>query len=387
MSEPVTAFRSEVRAFLEEAWDADRYLPEVRARGTVAGGPPAGAWHAKLQEARLVAPHWPVLYGGRGLGTMERIVVHEELNRIGAPGPGNPIGLGWAGPTLLLYGTEEQRSRFLIPIVEGSEMWCQLFSEPNAGSDLASLSTAAVRDGDEFVVNGQKVWSSLAHESDWGILLARTNPDAPRHRGITYFLIAMDQPGIEVRRIRQMTGESEFCEVFFEGARVHADHVVGEVDGGWRVAVGTLENERLSLSTGLGILWGSGPPFLRCWEYLLQGQVDRVGRERISALWVRFRVLEMMKLRLLEGSSIEEVSGTAAAAQKLLADRFGQDAAMMVMGAVPGGGLLWHDPRSIPEWEDAFLFSRALTVGGGTEEIQKNILAERALGLPPDPVP
>jgi alkylation response protein AidB-like acyl-CoA dehydrogenase len=380
------AFRAEVRAFLEREWEPDRYLHEIRRLGSVAAGPPAGAWHAKLQEARLVAPHWPERYGGRGLGLPERLIVTEELVRWGAPGPGNPIALGWAGPTLLRFGTETQRTRYLLPMLEGTEIWCQLFSEPDAGSDLAGLSTRAERDGDEFIVSGQKIWSSLAHRAHFGILLARTNAEAPKHQGLTYFIIDMHQPGIEVRPIRQMTGEAEFCEVFLAEARVPADGVVGEIDQGWRVAVGTLMNERMSLSTGLGVLWGGGPPFGRVWERLTSTPVgDPVRRNRLAELYGRHRVLEFMKFRLLSSVVRDEIPGVEAAVQKLLADRFGQDLTAEALRTSPGGGFLWHDPNSDTEWEDAFLFSRALTIGGGTEEIQKNILAERGLGLPSDP--
>ncbi|MGH9053737.1 MAG: acyl-CoA dehydrogenase family protein [Acidimicrobiia bacterium] len=390
------AFRREIREFLEANWDPVRYAEEAAGLrgpgGAVGTGFAGGAWHAKLQEARLVAVHWPEEYGGRGLGMLERLILIEELERLGAPGPGNPIGVGWAGPTILEYGTEEQKRRFLPKILTGEEIWCQLFSEPNAGSDLGSLATRAERaDGDEFVVSGQKVWTSLGFQADWGILLARTDPEAPKHRGITYFLIDMHQPGIEVRPLRQMTGGEEFCEVFLDGARVPAENVLGKIGEGWPPAMTTLMNERISLTTGSGSLWGGGPSitdFLKLAKGATRGP-DRLMddpryRQLVARLYGEHRVVEFVRLRVLS----ELAAGTPghrAAVQKLLADRFGKRLMAGALEILGLHGLLWKDRRAPEQWTEGFLFSPGTTIGGGTEEIQKNILGERALGLPKEP--
>ena len=229
-------FRQDVRAWLEA-----HPSPDYRA----------------LAEAGYVAPHWPQPWG-RGASPLEQLAIDEVMREAGVHRPVNPIGIGWAGPTILHAGSEEQHRRYLPGILDGSEMWCQLFSEPGAGSDLAGLRTRAERDGDEWVVNGQKIWTSLAQFSRYGILLARTDASAPKHRGITYFVCPMDLPGIEVRPILEMTGVATFNEVFFTDVRVPAANVVGEVGRGWDLAKVTLANERVSLSSG-GAMWGWGP--------------------------------------------------------------------------------------------------------------------------------
>jgi 3-oxochol-4-en-24-oyl-CoA dehydrogenase len=369
-------FRLEVRQFLAAAWDPNLFRSDLE-QATVAGGPPAGPWHRRLQEARLVAPHWPEQYGGRGLGLIERLIVSQELASAGALGPGNPIGIGWAGSTILTFGTEAQKDRFLRPILGGDEIWCQLFSEPGSGSDLASLTTRAERAGDSYYVTGQKVWTSLADVADWGILLARTDPLAGKHRGLTFFLIDLRQPGVEVRRIRQMTGEAEFCEVFLQQAHIPVDQVVGEVGSGWMVALTTLMNERIDLSTARGLLWGAGPSFGQVWRSL----IDEIRLEvsRLTDLYISNRILELAKLRTLATADAGGDFVTQAAIQKLLADRFGQEVMTAVKDEEGALGMLAGSSTA------AYLFSRALTIGGGTEEVQKNILGERALGLPADP--
>ncbi|MDP8958835.1 MAG: acyl-CoA dehydrogenase family protein [Actinomycetota bacterium] len=394
------SFRQEVRAFLEANWDPGHYAQEAEGLsgpgGPVGTGFAAGAWHAKLQEARLVAVHWPEEFGGRGLGMTERLILIEELNRVGAPGPGNPIGVGWAGPTILQYGSEEQKRRFLPKILTGEEIWCQLFSEPNAGSDLASLATRAERVGDEFVVSGQKVWTSLGFSAHWGILLARTDPEVPKHRGLTYFLLPMRQPGVEVRPLRQMTGGEEFCEVFLDQARVPAANVLGEIGSGWRAAMTTLLNERISLTSGTGALWGGGPSltdFLKLAKAAARGP-DRLMddpnyRQLAARLYIEDRVLGFVRLRVLSALVADRDPGFQAAIQKLMADRFGKRLMAAAMEVLGPHGLLWHDRRAPDDgaWADGFLFSPGLSIGGGTEEVQKNILGERALGLPQEPRP
>lgn len=376
-------FRAEVRSILEGEWDPDRYRADL-AGVTAAGGAPVGDWHRLLQSHRLVAPHYPEAYGGRGGTHAHRAVVTEELDRIGALPPSNVIGVGWAGPAILAHGSEEQRRRYLPPLLEGDEIWCQLFSEPGAGSDLAGLSTRAEPDGDEFVITGQKIWTSGAHHADFGILLARTDPDAPKHRGISYFVFPMRQPGVDIRPIRQMTGEAEFCEVFLDGARVPAANLVGRLNDGWRVAITTLMNERISLSTGLGMLWGSGMSFRALWERATaeaDGPLAPLERDRLTRLWIRNHVLGRLKAAALARAVAGGTPGVEAAIQKLLADTLGRDATEALVDLRGLGGLDASGDRLATE----FLFARALTIGGGTEEVQKNILAERALGLPADP--
>ena len=235
--------------------------PADRLRAFVAEHAPAGRfppdWNSRMARAGFVAPHWPEPWG-LAAGPTEQLELDEVARELRLPRPLNPIGIGWAGPTLLVAGSEAQRQRWLPGVLDGSEIWCQLFSEPGAGSDLSSLATRATRDGDEYVVNGQKIWTTLAHVAQWGILLARTDPNAEAHHGITYFVLDMRTPGIEVRPIVQMTGTHEFNEVFFTDVRVPAANIVGAEHDGWRLAKVTLGNERVSLS-GEGALWGRGP--------------------------------------------------------------------------------------------------------------------------------
>ncbi|MGH2395072.1 MAG: acyl-CoA dehydrogenase family protein, partial [Candidatus Limnocylindria bacterium] len=233
--------------------DGDPRRVEVRA--WLAEHPsPSGR---ELADAGLVAAHWPKPYG-LDADPVHQLIIDDELRRAGVARPANPVGIGWAGPTLLHAGTEAQKERFLPALLSGEAIWCQLFSEPGAGSDLASLTTRALRDGDEWVVTGQKIWTSLAHEARFGILIARTDPEAPKHRGISYFVCPMDVPGVTVRPIIEMTGAHMFNEVFLDEVRLPSDNLVGEEGQGWELAKVTLANERVSLSTGGG-LWGRGP--------------------------------------------------------------------------------------------------------------------------------
>jgi alkylation response protein AidB-like acyl-CoA dehydrogenase len=359
----------------------------------------------QLAEAGYVAPHWPKPWG-LGADPILQLVIDDELAQAKVRRPNNPIGIGWAGPTLLYAGTDEQKQRYLPPILSGEEFWCQLFSEPGSGSDLASLSASAVRDGDEFVINGQKIWTSGAQHAAFGILLARTDFDAPKHKGITYFICPMKVPGIEVRPITEMTGGHTFNEVFFTDVRIPAANVVGELNDGWRLAKVTLGNERISLSSG-GVLWGNGPTALELIESIIErGPVDDpMLRQRIADIYIEHTLLDLIRLRTLTARLKGQQPGPEASIRKILADEHGQHvmelardcigAAAMLTGGdgrpfepgtnakglgpdKPAGGLL-H-----PGWYDGFLFSRALTIGGGTGEVQRNIVGERVLGLPHD---
>ncbi|WP_426573263.1 acyl-CoA dehydrogenase family protein [Aquihabitans sp. McL0605] len=340
-----------------------------------------------LAEAGYVSPHWPEPWG-LGADPIHQLIIDEELKAAGVRRPVNPIGIGWTGPTLIHAGTPEQQARYLPKLQSGEEMWCQLFSEPEAGSDLAALGTRAVRDGDEWVVNGQKIWTSLAQFSTYGILIARTNPEVPKHSGITYFVCPMDTPGIEIRPIIEMTGEHLFNEVFLTDVRLPADSVVGEVDRGWELAKVTLGNERVSLSSG-GALWGMGPTGADLIDLVRDagGTTDPILRQRLARLHTTEELLRLIRLRtvsaLVRGSS----PGPEASIRKVLADEHGQ--AIMGLakdlagtaGLLTDTGPLGTDPAG---WHRGFLFAPALTIGGGTGDVQRNILAERVLGLPHD---
>lgn len=371
-SPEATAARAEVRSLLAEV------APE--------GAFPAD-WNRRMAAAGYVAPHWPTPWG-RGASPAAQLAIDEELRAARAPRPMNPIGIGWAGPTLLVAGTPEQHERWLPGLLDGSELWCQLFSEPGAGSDLASLRTTAVRDGDEFVVNGQKVWTTIGHFARWGILLARTDPDADVHRGITYFVLDMTSPGVEVRPLVQMTGTHEFNEVFLTDVRVPAANVVGEVHDGWRLAKVTLGNERVSLS-GEGALWGRGPTAGDIVRIVRAhgGVADPVLRQRIARVHIEGEVLRYIRMRSVAAVLRGLEPGPEASARKALADEHGQHVMQLALELAGSDGLLAdHGPLGDPDpmWAYGFLYSPALTIGGGTSEVQRSILAERVLGLPRD---
>lgn len=340
-----------------------------------------------LAEAGLVAPHWPAPWG-LAADPVHQLVIDEELAAAGVSRPSNPIGIGWAGPTLVHAGTDAQKERYLFPLLAGEEIWCQLFSEPGAGSDLAGLATRAERDGDTWVVNGQKIWTSLAHQAAFGILIARTDPDAPKHRGISYFVCPMDLPGIEIRPIVEMTGGHTFNEVFFTDVRLPVDALVGGEHDGWSLAKVTLGNERVSLSDG-GALWGRGPAAGDLIDLVRRagGVEDRVIRQRLARLHTHAEILRLIRLRTVSARIRGEQPGPEASIRKILADEHGQDVMAVAKDlAGPAAMLTDHGPLGTdPElWHYGYLFAPALTVGGGTGEVQRNIIAERVLGLPHD---
>lgn len=342
----------------------------------------------QLAEAGYVAPHWPEPWG-LDADPVHQLIIDDELRRSGVRRPVNPIGIGWAGPTLLHAGSDEQKQRYLFPLLAGEEMWCQLFSEPGAGSDLASLSTRAVRDGDEWVVTGQKIWTSLAHFSRFGILIARTDPNVPKHRGISYFVCPMDAPGITIRPIVEMTGAHTFNEVFFDAVRLPAENLVGREGQGWDLAKVTLANERVSLSSG-GAIWGQGPTVASLVERVRErgGLADPVVRDRLVRLHILGEVLRWTGLRTVSARIRGEVPGAEASVGKAMTDELAQKLFGLAKDlAGPAGMLTDVGPLGGPAdlWHFGFLFSPALTVGGGTSEVQRNIVAERALGLPHDP--
>ena len=367
--------------------------------------------NADLHAAGYVVPHWPAPYG-LGASPIEQLIIDDELRRAGVgrtAGAVNAIGIGWAAPTILLAGSDWQKERFLDPIFRADEIWCQLFSEPDAGSDLASLSMRAERDGDEYVINGSKIWSSGAHRSQFGILIARTNTDAPKHKGLSYFILPMDLPGVTLQPIIDMTTAHSFNQTFLDNVRLPAKYRVGEEGDGWRLAKVTLANERVSLSSG-GSLWGAGPSADDLLDLVRTngGLTDPFSRQAAARLYCEAEVLRLGRLRTLSARLQGRTPGPEASVQKILGDEHGQHvmefakalagADGMLSGSGPAGTLrpgAGIGPTEVrrheqfadvdPIWHYGYLFAPALTVGGGTFAVQRNIVAEHVLGLPREP--
>jgi alkylation response protein AidB-like acyl-CoA dehydrogenase len=344
----------------------------------------AKAWQRTKCDAGWAAIHWPPEYGGQGRTGIEAGVFSEEESRFDTTGNMFMIGIDMVGPTLIAHGTDEQKARFLPPMLRGDEVWCQLFSEPGSGSDLASLSTRAVRDGDEWVIDGQKVWTSSAHTADFGICLARTDPDVPKHAGISYFLVDMHAPGVTVRPLRQIDGAIHFNEVFLDGVRVPADRMVGDVHDGWRVAMTTLTAERTAIGSGGRIgtreIAELAERLGRTDDAVLRQEIARVHTRQMVQRWTVYRV------RTAVAKGIPP--GPEAAILKLLNSHQVEHVGSLLLSILGATGMLWHDDA--PDegfWQDMFLMQWSSRIGGGTENIQRNILAERVLGLPREPDP
>ncbi|MEV4316582.1 acyl-CoA dehydrogenase family protein [Actinocrispum sp. NPDC049592] len=379
------SFRQQLRSWLEDNLRGEF----AQLRG--AGGPGREhehfelrlEWDRRLAKAGWTCLGWPAEHGGRQASVEEQVIFHEEYAAARAPARVSHIGEELLGPTLIAFGTKDQQARFLPRIAAVEELWCQGYSEPGAGSDLAAVSTTATMDGDEWVVTGQKVWTSLAHVADWCFVLARTVPGSRRQQGLSYLLVPMDQPGVTVRPIRQLTGTSEFNEVFFDRARTAADMVVGQ--DGWRVAMGTLAFER-GVAT-----FGQQVGFRRELD-ALAGLAQRTGAiddPVIADRLTRARIgLDVMRAHAIRTLSRED-PGYEASVSKLVWARWHRDLGELAMD-IAGPAGMFDDPGDhgdLDEWQRLFLFSRADTIYGGSDEIQRNIIAERVLGLPKEPRP
>jgi alkylation response protein AidB-like acyl-CoA dehydrogenase len=347
-------------------------------------------WSRKVYDAGLVGLAWPKEYGGHEAPLTHQAIVLEELSRSEAPDHIGLIGIGMAGPTILAHGTEEQKDRFLKNILTGEEVWCQGFSEPNSGSDLASLQTRAVADGDDFVVTGQKVWSSFAHIADWCILVARTESTGNKHEGLTYFLMDMHAPGVLVRPLRQITGEAEFNEIFMDEARIPADMVVGQVGQGWGVAITTLMNERANV--GFALLARLEASTRRLMD--LATSISRNGtraaddpliRDRLAGLWTDLQAFRFTIYRSFSAFLRTGVPGPEGSVAKLFWSEANQRLTALALDIQGAHALLGEgSDRAVDDgrWQRLQLRSRGNTIEAGTSEILRNIIAERILGLP-----
>ncbi len=374
----IAAFREDVRNWIQDDLSEDERSVEAPGLTPDESYERVLSVRKKLSDKGWAAPAWPKEYGGMGATVRQQAVFNEELSYHRVPGP-DFIGINYVGPTLMLYGTDEQKKRFLPAILAGEEKWCQGYSEPGSGSDLASLQTRAVVDGDEFVVNGQKIWTSGAHRADWIFLLTRTDPDAPKHRGISYLLADMHSPGIQVRPLVNMAGSHEFNEVFFEDLRIPRAQLVGEMNRGWYVGMATMDFER----SAIGGVAGNRRDLEDLVEEVKtrKGSVTDVNRSEVADRRVEIEVTRLLSLRIL---SIQESGGVPnheASIAKLFTTELNQRIARTALHVL---GMDGQAPRqhSHSKWTQQYLRTVAATIAGGTSEIQRNIIATRGLGLP-----
>jgi len=381
------AFRGEIADWLETNLSGE--FKAVRGRG----GPgdehalfeERHAWEKKLGADGWTCVGWATEYGGRGLSLNQQVIFYEEYARAKGPGRVGHIGEGLIGPTIIHFGDEDQKRRFLPGIVSGEEIWCQGYSEPNAGSDLANVQTRAVLDGEEWLLSGQKVWTSGAAWSNWCFVICRTDPDAlPKHRGISYILVPMHQAGVEVRPIVQMTGDSEFSEVFFDNARTAAGNIVGGVNGGWKVAMGTLAFERGASTLGQQMSFANELQQVIDIAVANGRSKDPVIRQRIADAWIGLRLQRYNALRMLSGAE----PGRESMITKIFWATWHRNLgklAMDVLGA--DSEIADGSPYELSALQRMFLFTRSDTIYAGSNEIQRNIISERALGMPREPRP
>jgi alkylation response protein AidB-like acyl-CoA dehydrogenase len=365
------AFRDELRS-----WLADNH-PGDDPPGEDAAFDHRRAWQRQLYDAGYAGFSWPKEYGGRGATLVEQALFGEEMARARAPQPANVLGMVMGGPVVIHHGTDEQKERWLNAILTGDEIWCQGFSEPESGSDLASLKTKAVKSNGEWLVTGQKVWTTYAHEAKWCMLLARTDQDAPKHKGITYFILDMDQPNVDVRPLRQITGEAEFNEIFLEEAEIPDENIVGEVGGGWQVAITTLMFERAGLGAAavLGLKRTMEDLIAIVHERGLDD--DPVIRQKIAALQIGIEAMRLGSLRALTATMKTGIPGPEGSLTKWEWADFNQELTELGNDILGPEGM-----RAGTDWSYRFLRSRANSIEGGTTEVLKNIVAERVLGLP-----
>ena len=386
------AFRAQVRAWLKENGKrVDDHSAAEEADGeTVDYLTKARVFMNKLYDAGFSGLSWPKEYGGQSLTMNHQRVFNEEANGYDLQSSPFMVTLGMCAPTLLQYGTEEQRKRHIPAMLRGDEIWCQLCSEPGAGSDVAGLTTKAVRDGDEWVINGQKVWTSGAHFSKYGLIVTRTNVDVPKHKGITMFIVDMTSPGVTVRPLRQMSGGSGFNEVFFDNVRIPAENLVGEIDHGWMAAIGTLMNERVSIGAGGGGLGrGSGTPQFDSLSELatkVGKKHDSATRQELASIYVEERLIQILGDRMRAGMKAGKAPGPEGSIAKLSGSELGKRSADMAMSLLAEAGQAWgDDDEAAMRAATTVLASPGGAIAGGTPEIMRNILGERSLGLPKEP--
>jgi alkylation response protein AidB-like acyl-CoA dehydrogenase len=372
LTESEASFRDEVRSWLEENHPGPAPEGDDAAEFEF-----RRAWQRKMHDAGWAGISWPEEYGGKGATLIEQAIFNEELARQRVPLPANVLGLVMGGPVVIAHGTEDQKERYLEPILSAEEIWCQGFSEPESGSDLASLKSSAVKANGGWKVSGQKVWTTYAHEAKWCMLLARSDRDAPKHKGITYFLLDMEQDGVEVRPLRQITGEAEFNEIFMEEAHIPDENVVGEVGGGWQVAITTLMFERAGL--GAAAVMGLTRSLEELVELLRERGLDDdpVIRQRVGELKLGIEAMRLGALRALTETMKTGVPGPEGSLSKWEWANLNQALTELATDALGPDGLTVGG-----EWSYRFLRSRANSIEGGTTEVLKNIVAERVLGLP-----
>jgi len=386
------AFRARARSWLEknaEPLDPSKVVPnEIGEREDEATIKACKAWQAKKADAGWACITWPKEYGGQDATSMQRVIFNQEEAKFRVPPNIYAIGHGMLGPTIMAHGTPEQKKKYLRPMLRGQEVWCQLFSEPAAGSDLAGLRTSAVKEGSDWILNGQKIWSTGAHFCDWGMIVTRSDPNAAKHAGLTYFIVNMRAPGIEVRPIRQINGASGFNEVFFTNVRVADSDRLGAVGDGWRVALTTLMNERVAIGAGTGS--GRFKDLLRLARATRRNGrpaiEDASVRQKLADFYVRARGLQYTSYRTLSALSRGQTPGPEGSIGKAVGAPLGQQ---MAAFAVELQGMLGavNDKALTPQegiWQDAYLAAPGLRIAGGTDEILKNIIAERVLRLPPE---
>jgi alkylation response protein AidB-like acyl-CoA dehydrogenase len=364
-------FRDELRAWLEENHPGEDPPGDDETFEHRRG------WQRKLFEAGYAGIAWPTDYGGRGATMVEQAIFGEEMARAKAPSPINVLGLVMGGPVVIHHGSEEQKERWLRPILTAEEIWCQGFSEPESGSDLASLKTRAVKSNGEWLVTGQKVWTTYAHRAKWCMLVARTDPDAPKHQGLTYFIMDMEQDAVQVRPLNQITREPEFNELFMEEARIPEENVVGGVGNGWGVAITTLMNERAGLGAASAVSVRIALDELRELAHERGVADDPVVRQRIGQLTIEVELLRLNAWRGLTQIAKRGVPGPEGSLPKWQWSEINQALTELAIDILGEDGAAWESP-----WAYRFLRARANSIEGGTTEILKNIVAERVLGLP-----